>query len=85
MDSFERKDHKRALESRENWKTKAIDREQEIRKLKDRVRYLEGSRSQLKERLKDVEKERDQMLEDRKLRETDALLTSQDLKKKELF
>ena len=37
MNSFERKELKRALESRDNWKKKAMDRNVELRKEKKRI------------------------------------------------
>tara|TARA_B100001167_G_C16627304_1_gene237827 strand:+ start:191 stop:415 length:225 start_codon:yes stop_codon:yes gene_type:complete len=50
MNSFERRLHKRAEESRLKWKSKALTRQSELRKLKDRLRDLEKSRAYWKEK-----------------------------------
>lgn len=50
MNSFERKDLKRAKESLTLWKKKAIEREKEIRKLQITVRDLKQSRKTWKEK-----------------------------------
>lgn len=41
MDHVERKQLKRADDSRESWKAKALERQKRIRSYQDRIRYLE--------------------------------------------
>jgi len=43
--------------SREKWKARALDNQQELRKFQVRTRDLEASRQQWKERAKQAEKE----------------------------
>lgn len=50
VNAQERKSLKRALESKENWKTKAQERKKQIRLLELRIRDLEASRNLWKEK-----------------------------------
>lgn len=57
MNAQERKALKRAIESKENWKSKAQERKKQIRLLELRVRDLERSRGQWKEKCFKVKNE----------------------------
>jgi hypothetical protein len=50
MNSYERKALKRARESKDKWKTKAIERNKTLRALKLTIRDLEKSRQMWRER-----------------------------------
>jgi hypothetical protein len=50
MDAQERKTLKRAVASKENWKTKARERQKGMRLLQLKIRDLERSRAQWKEK-----------------------------------
>ena len=52
MDSFERKELKRANASRNIWKARALDRQAELRKKDDKIRDLIESRDNWKEKSK---------------------------------
>jgi hypothetical protein len=50
MNSYERKALKRARESKDKWKTKALERNKTLRALKLKIRDLEKSRQMWRER-----------------------------------
>jgi hypothetical protein len=68
------------LKSRDKWKTRALENQQELRKNQIKIRDLENSRNQWKERAKQAEKEREEYAQEKQRLEKKLSTAEQDNK-----